>query len=105
MPAAVSGLQPKIAVRLVNGTFIEGLSEDELCARYEACADLVEQLTLYCRRKLAEGPDVSLSTLLPRVRLGATRKEWGLSEAELGWIMAKVEAVLSPPPNSTDCRA
>lgn len=89
-PASLSGFQPKLDVRLIDGNFVEGWTDDELYARFDACADLVDQLTLYCRRKLAELPDTSLSALLPRVRKGVEAKDWGLSADELDWIMRQV---------------
>lgn len=89
-PAALSGFQPKLGVRLVDGKFVEGWTDEELYARFDACTDLVDQLTAYCHRKLAELPDTSLSALLPRVRKGVEAKDWGLSADELDWIMKHV---------------
>ncbi|MBT9456720.1 MAG: hypothetical protein IV097_08865 [Burkholderiaceae bacterium] len=89
-PVAVSGFQPKLAVRLIDSKFVEGWTDEELDARFDACVDLVEQLTAYCHRKLAELPDASWSALLPRVRKGVEAKDWGLSADELEWIMKQV---------------
>lgn len=86
-PASLSGFQPKLGVRLIDGKFVEGWTDDELRARFDACVDLVEQLTAYCHRKLAELPDASLSALLPRVRKGVEAKDWGLSVEEVDWVM------------------
>jgi len=88
--SAVSGFQLKVAVRLVDGEFTDGWTEEELAARYDACRDLVDQLTVYCRRKLAERPGSTLPELLPRVRRGVVNKGWDLTEAELDWVMACV---------------
>jgi hypothetical protein len=89
-PGAVSGFQAKLAVRLVDGEFLEGWTNEELYERFDACADLVEQLTAYCHRKLKELPDATLSSLLPRVRKGVAAKGWDLTGAELDWIMDRV---------------
>jgi len=94
-PASVSGFQAKLAGRLIDGRFVEGLTEEELYARFDACADLVDQLTAYCHRKRAELPGSSLSTLLSRVRRGVMAKGWDLSTAELDWIMARVAVNMS----------
>lgn len=94
-PASVSGFQAKLAGRLVEGRFVEGLTQEELYGRFDACADLVEQLTAYCHRKLAELPGSTLPTLMPRVRRGVMAKGWDLSTAELDWIMARVSANMS----------
>lgn len=91
-PASVSGYQPKVAVRRVDGRYVEGLTDEELYARYDACVDLVDQLTAYCHRKLAEQPGTSLAALLPKVRRGVDNKGWDLSVAELDWIMNRVAA-------------
>ncbi len=88
--ASVSGYQPKLAIRWVDGKYVEGLTDKELYARYDACADLVDQLTSYCHRKLAEQPGTSLKTLLPKIRRGVANKGWDLSVAELDWIMTHV---------------
>lgn len=94
-PGAVSGYQPKLVGRLVDGRFVEGLTQEELYERFDACADLVVQLTAYSRRKLVELPDTTVQTLLPRVKKGVLAKGWDLSPAELDWIMKHVEAELA----------
>lgn len=94
-PASVSGYQTKLALRKVDGKFVEGWSDEELYARFDACADLVEQLAAYCRRKLAELPGTTLEKLLPRVRGGVEGKGWDLTDAELDWIMAGVATRMS----------
>lgn len=96
-PASVSGYQPKLALRRVDGKFVEGWTDEELYARFDACADLVEQLTAYCHRKLAELPGSKLEELLPRVRLGVVNKGWDLTDAEISWIMARVATSMSNP--------
>jgi hypothetical protein len=96
-PAAVSGLQMKVPVRLVDGTFVDGWTNAELFERYDACIDLVEQLTAYCRRKLVELPGATLENLLPRVRRGVLNKGWDLTDGETDWIMARVATGLSDP--------
>lgn len=96
-PASVSGYQQKLALRKVDGQFVEGWTDEELCARFDACADLVEQLTAYCHRKLAELPGTTLESLLPRVRRGVANKGWGVTDPELDWIMAKVASGMSRP--------
>lgn len=99
-PASVSGYQQKLALRKVDGQFVEGWTEDELYTRFDACSDLVTQLTAYCRRKLVELPDTTLENLLPRVRCGVVNKGWDLTDAELDWIMAQVVAGMSKPSGS-----
>lgn len=87
---AVAGAQPKLFARKIDGKFVVGLTEEELYARYDNCADLVEQLTAYTRRKLAAMPNTTLDDLLLRVRRGVECKEWDVSSVEMDWIFSKV---------------
>ena len=96
-PGSVSGFQPKIAVRRVDGRFVEGWTASERLARFDTCVDLVVQLTAYCRRKLQEPPNEAVPSLLPRVRGAVELKGWDLSEQELDWIMKHVNDNLSGP--------
>lgn len=104
-PASISGYQQKLTVRKVDGQFVEGWTDEELLARFEACTDLIEQLTTYSTRKLAELPGTTPESLLPRVRRGVAQKGWDLTTAELDWIMAHVASRMSKPaggPSSGD---
>jgi len=87
---AVSGVQPKLLARAIDGKFVVGLTAEELYARFDNCSDLVEQLTAYCIRKLAEQPGRPVEELLLQVRLAAESKGWDVSPAELDWIMSKL---------------
>lgn len=89
-PGAVSGHQGKLAVRMVEGRFVEGLTDEEHMERFRACQDLVEQLESYCKRKLHENNALDIPSLLPRVRQGVIHKDWDLSLQELDWIMRRV---------------
>jgi hypothetical protein len=93
---SISGAQPKIVGRLVNGSFVDGLTEAELYVRFDNCSDLVEQLTRYCRRKLGEIPGMSVEKLLPKVRKASETKGWDVSPAEFDWIMLKLSERLKP---------
>lgn len=63
-PAALSGAQPKVAARLIDGKYVVGLTEDERRGRYLMCHDLVEQLIEYAERKRTERTDLTLPALL-----------------------------------------
>jgi hypothetical protein len=88
--SAVAGAQPKLLARKIDGKFVTGLTQEELHARHDNCADLVEQLTAYTRRKLAAMPDTTLDDLLPRVRKGVENKGWDVSSLEMDWIFSNV---------------
>ncbi|MDM0024631.1 hypothetical protein [Variovorax saccharolyticus] len=87
---AVAGYQSKLAVKMVEGRFVEGLTDEEHKERFLACQDLVEQLESYCRRKLRENAALDVPTLLPLVRRGVVNKDWDLSVSELDWIMNRL---------------
>lgn len=97
-PGSISGYQPKLLVRLVDGQYLAGWSAEELEARFDNCNDLVNQLTAYCRRKLAEQLGLGLDELLPRVRASAESKGWDVTPSEMDWIMSKLSSCLSNPP-------
>lgn len=92
--AAVGGAQPKLVGRMVHSRFVEGLTEEELQRRHEACIDLVDQLTVYARRKRTQTPDLSLMEFLKRLVAAVAKKEWGLSTQELDWVMLRVTLAL-----------
>lgn len=95
-PATVSGVQPKVAARLIGGKYVVGLTPEERAARYDNCADLVLQLTAYCVRKLKADPALLMDVYLPRVEQSCAGKGWDVSPIELAWIMRKVrDALLS----------
>ena len=92
---SISGAQAKLAVREVDGKFVESWTEEERFTRFSVCEDLVMQLVDYCRRRLKDLPGVDLPTFLPRVQTGLRAKDWDFSEAESQWIMKHVAQRLS----------
>ncbi|WP_439684436.1 hypothetical protein MNJPNG_02650 [Cupriavidus oxalaticus] len=102
--SAVSGVQPKLLARIVDGQYVVGLTDAEHRERYATCQDLVEQLVEYCRRKLLESNDSTLPTVLERVRKGAMQKAgaWGLSQQEVEWVLARVSMGLNGDGMSQD---
>lgn len=95
---AVSGVQVKLLARKIDGRFQAGPTEEELYARFDNCADLVNQLTSYVRRKLASMPGTSIDELLPRVRRTVENKGWDVSSLEMDWIFRKVADRLGRAP-------
>lgn len=90
---AVSGVHPKLLVRKIGERYVEGLSADELYARFDNCIDMVGQLELYCHRKLQERPEWGVSELLTRVKVTLrSKREWDFSAGEVDWMMAKLSA-------------
>ena len=95
---AVSGVQPKLLVRKVEGKFVHGLTTEELYERYDICFDLVGQLTAYCQRKLGTDPHWGHQDLLQKVRVAVeARHEWNFSSGEVNWMMRQVSAQMGWP--------
>lgn len=96
--ASVPGAQPKLAVRLVNGKYITGLTDEEWLERYDGCEDLAQQCATYCARKVAENPALTHQLCLANVRKGfalkVQRGEWDLSDAEQDWVMKRARQIL-----------
>lgn len=97
--ASVPGAQPKLAVRLVDGKYISGLTDEEGLERYKCCEDLAQQCVTYCARKVAKVPALTRELCLTNVRKGCALKvqsgEWVyLSEAELDWVIKRARQIL-----------
>ncbi|UCV23594.1 hypothetical protein [Ferribacterium limneticum] len=96
--SAVAGVQPKLAVRLVDGQYVAGMTDAELYERYAGCEDLAQQLADYCRRKEREHPEWSRTFNLERARRGVATKvdsgRWEFSSAELEWLMRRCAVLL-----------
>lgn len=94
---SVTGVQPKLLVREVDGRYQSGLSEEQLWVRYDACEDLASQLSAYASRKIATSglsPDVALSRVEKGVRLKVDSGEWDFSPAEVAWVMKRTQQLL-----------
>lgn len=91
--SAVAGIQPKLAVRLVDGRYVAGMTNAELYERYIGCEDLAQQFADYCRRKAEENPEWSSAINLERAARGFASKvesgHWEFSCAEQEWVMRR----------------
>jgi hypothetical protein len=95
---AVSGSQPKLSMRIVDGRYRGGLTEEELYERYDACHDLVNQLVDYSHRKIEERPDWSIPELVEKIRVGVARRDdWNFSIGEQRWMMSMLCARMTWP--------
>ena len=96
--ASITGAQPKLAARIVNGQYVVGLTEEERLERYEACEDLAQQFSVYCARKVSENGSLTHALALERARKGFARKvgqgEWDFSESEQDWVMKRAQRIL-----------
>ena len=94
---SVTGVQPKLLVREVDGRYQNGVSEEQLWVRYDACEDLASQLSAYVSRKIATSglsPDVALAHAEKGVRLKVDAGEWDFSKREVAWIMKRTRELL-----------
>lgn len=91
---AVSGVQPKLLAREVEGRYVVGRTAEEYRERYLACEDLANQLAAYCARKARENPEWSRAYNLERTGKGLRQKAeagvWDVGPAERVWVMARV---------------
>ncbi|MBW8744032.1 MAG: hypothetical protein JF628_06765 [Sphingomonas sp.] len=74
----------------MDGKFVAGETAEELDARYEACRDLVTELTAYTLQKQAKHPDRPMGELLRRMRGAVATKGWDLDASELRWVMQRI---------------
>ncbi|MFP3549134.1 hypothetical protein SB861_00300 [Paraburkholderia sp. SIMBA_049] len=94
---SVTGVQPKVLVRVVDGRYQSGLSEEQLWVRYDACEDLAGQLSAYVSRKIAIAglsPDVAVTRAEKGMRLKVDAGEWDFSQPEVAWVMKRTRQLL-----------
>jgi hypothetical protein len=91
-PAALSGAQLKFAARLIEGRYVVGLTPEERTQRYLGCLDLVDQLTAYVHKKLAQKPDLTLTAVLDNLASRIPQQGWDLGGPELVWIEKHLRA-------------
>jgi len=94
---SVTGVQPKLLVREVDGHYQSGLTEEQLWVRYNACEDLASQLSAYVSRKTNTSglsPHVALTRAEKGVRLKVNAGEWDFSQAEVAWVMKRTQQLL-----------
>lgn len=90
-PAAIGGSPLKDSARLIGGKYVVGLTSEERLGRYRACAEVVEKILTFCRRKLAENPGLTRERLLHRVDAALLIEAPDLSLLEQAWCLAQVK--------------
>lgn len=96
-PGSVTGVQPKLLVREVDGRYQSGLTDEQLWVRYDACEDLARQLSAYVSRKINSSrlsPNMALTRAEKGMRLKVDAGEWEFSPAEVAWVMKRTEESL-----------
>lgn len=95
---AVSGAQPKLLVRVIDGKYVTGMTDDELLSRHDYCEDLVQQLVAYSRRKATANPEWTHEFNLARTTRGLAEKgrvgAWDVTVDEQAWMMSRIVEIL-----------
>ncbi len=93
--AAVSGVQAKLAARLINGQFVTGMTPEELYERWDICEDLAQQLATRTRRHQAEGRADDLDAHFKDTERRVRHQPWELSSEEIDWVMKRTRELVS----------
>ena len=92
-PPSLSGSQPKLAGRLIDGKFVVGQTAAERDERWDMCEDLAQQLVPKTLQDAEKNPENTRDATLRRIRRALVRKDW-LSTAELDWLMQRLRVLL-----------
>jgi hypothetical protein len=92
--SALTGAHPKLAVTKVGEFYLgaKELNERERSERYFICEDLAQQLCAYRLRKALENPTWTDDELTSKIEISLRAKAagWGLSSAEVAWIIQHI---------------
>ena len=92
-PALLSGTQPKLAVRSIDGRFVVGLTAEERWVRWDMCEDLAQQLVAKTRQDAAKHPQHSHEVTLNRMQRAIEGKKW-TARVETDWLMERLRVLL-----------
>jgi hypothetical protein len=92
-PALLSGSQPKLAGRWIEGRFVVGLTAEERYLRWDACEDLAEQLVAKTLKDAAKFPQHSHDVTLKRMKKAIQSKGW-TERVETDWLMERLRILL-----------
>ncbi|WP_408532976.1 DUF2442 domain-containing protein [Paraburkholderia fungorum] len=92
-PALLSGSQPKLAGRWLDGRFVVGLTAEERHTRWDMCEDLAQQLVAKTLKDAAKYPENSRDVTLKRIRRAIEGKKWTV-RLETDWLMQRLQTLL-----------
>ncbi|MFM0498410.1 hypothetical protein PQQ88_26300 [Paraburkholderia caledonica] len=95
-PGVVSGAQPKLLVRKVDGRYQSALTDEELGTRYDACEDLARQLARYDSRMMRQfgwPSDDVLKKVEKSLNCKVSTGQWDLSP-EIDWVMKRTRVLM-----------
>lgn len=93
IPASLSGSQPKLSGRMIDGKFVVGLTAEERWVRWDMCEDLAHQLVPKASKDAAKFPDHSHETTLQRVRRAIEARSW-TEGLETDWLIERLRVLL-----------
>lgn len=93
--AAVSGVQPKLTARLIDGQFVVGMTPEELYGRWDVCEYLAKQLAARTRRHQADGRASDLDAHFKDTERRVRAQPWELSSEEIDWVMKRTRELVS----------
>ncbi|WP_066739192.1 hypothetical protein [Cupriavidus sp. D384] len=93
MSSVVTGVQPKIGVREIDGRYVAGETEEERYERWDICEDLARQLLPVAQKDETEHAGQPREKTLWRIRISVSRKGW-CSEDELDWLIGRLTVLL-----------
>lgn len=88
--ATMPGAQLKFVARKIDERYVVGLTEEELCERWEYCEDLAQQLAARTQRKRAAGLISDLDVFYKETEQRVRAQGWDLSNDEVTWLMNRV---------------
>jgi len=90
-----SGAATKYVASFDGQRYSTVISEQQLYERYCGCCDLLDDLVLYCKRKMAAQAELDEGTLHQRVVDGLRNSpQVGITQAEMGWVMQELSKVM-----------
>jgi hypothetical protein len=92
-PALLSGTQPKLAGRWIDGRLIVGLTAEERFIRWDMCEDLAQQLVPKTLKDAAKFASNSRDVTLRRMRRAIEGKRW-TERLETDWLMERLRILL-----------
>lgn len=91
-----SGAATKYVASFDGQHYSAVVAEQELYERYLGCCDLLDDLVLYCKQKMAAHAELNESALHQRVVDGLRNTpQVGITPAELDWVMHELAMVMN----------
>ncbi|SEB92706.1 hypothetical protein SAMN02787142_0575 [Burkholderia sp. WP9] len=90
----LSGSQPKLAGRMINGRFVVGETEEERDERWEYLEDPAQQLVTAALKDVEKYPENPHEKTLRRVRSAVADEDWVEGRAEMDWLVERLRVLL-----------